>query len=66
MSPIGRSLIGVLTTIVFLVVGVSIVEDAPSIGWLVIALGVLRGGAAVWQLREGLRTPWTHGDDSED
>jgi len=66
VTPIGRGLVGILTTILFLVIGVSILEDAPPWGWLVILLGVLRGGYAIMQIRAGVQSPLGLTDDDGD
>ncbi len=65
MTPIGRALVGILTTVVFVVIGLSILEDAPRLGWFVILLAVIRGGVAAKQLWDGVRSPLGSTDDDE-
>ncbi|MEO0604182.1 MAG: hypothetical protein AAF211_22285 [Myxococcota bacterium] len=66
MTPIGRSLVGILTTIIFMIVGISILEDVPRLGWFVIALAVLRGGYAIWQFVVGVRSPLGQSVDDDE
>ena len=66
MTPIGRALMGILTTIVFVVIGVSVLEPEPRLGWVLILLAVLRGGYALWQLREGMQSGYGPPDDDDE
>lgn len=59
MTPLGRALAGFFLLVMTWLVGFSILEDAPAVGWLLILVGLLRGGYGVAQFVWW----WQSGDD---